>query len=422
MRTISALLFMAAVAACTFGGDALGQDLEGQLRVGSGVEPDPHGISATVGKDLGPHTVWVGDRLFRHSILFDGDTRNALGMLDTTWSLAGVTPHTSLERGEFYVIEPIYARGMRGPRTDVVSVYDARTLEFSAEIVLPTLREEAGHGVALSALLDDERFLVIVNMIPAASVTIVDLEKRRFVTEIETAGCTQVYPVGARRFGMLCGDGTAVAVDLGDRGELVGMKRTKKFFDAVSAPVSTKGARDRTRWLFASFDGYLQEIDFAPSKPEAVARWSLLTDAERDAGWTTGGKQHLAVHAATRRLYALVHQGGPGSHKDAGSEIWTYDLDTRERLGSIAVPSLLPAFLRPVIGLEAGSWSQRLLGFLLPNLGAHSIVVTQDDDPLMFVRHDEIGAIGVVDLGSEEHIGDIEESGISGGLMTVVVP
>lgn len=421
MRSIGALLFIAVVGAAVGGSavDTGAQDLEGQIRVGSGVEPDPHGVSATVREVLGPHTVWVGDRLLRHSILFDGDTRNALAMLDTTWSLAGVTPHTSHTRGEFYVIEPIYARGMRGPRTDIVSVYDARTLEFEAEIVLPTLREEAGHGVALSAVLDDERFLVVVNMIPAASVTVVDLEKRRFVTEIETAGCTQVYPAGARRFGMLCGDGTALAVDLGQHGELTGMKRTKKFFDAVDAPVSTKGARDGSRWLFASFDGYIQEIDFTPAKPEAIARWSLLADSERSAGWTTGGKQHLAIHTADRRLYSLVHKGGPGSHKDAGSEIWTYDLDARERLGTIRVPSLLPAFLRPIIGLEAGSLSDRMLGLVLPNLGAHSIVVTQDDEPLMFVRHDEVGAIGIVDLTSEEHVGDIEESGISGGLMTI---
>jgi methylamine dehydrogenase heavy chain len=419
MNKSIALLFIAGSIFGALASPCLSQDLEGQLDVGANVDPDPHGISATLAEELGPHTVWIGDRLFRHSILFDGDTGNALGMLDTTWSLGGVTPHTSHGRGEFYVIEPIYGRGMRGPRTDYITIYDSETMELTGEIVLPTIREEAGHGVAQSALLDDERFLVILNTLSAASVTVVDMETRRFVTEIESAGCSMVYPVSAHRFGMLCGDGSALAVDIGDRGQLIGLKRTKKFFDSVNAPVSGKGARDGARWLFSSFDGHLHEVDFEPSKPEAVAHWSLLTDAEREAGWTTGGKQHLAVHQSNRRLYSLVHKGGPGSHKDAGTEIWTYDLDTRERVGKFEIPSLLPAFLRPVIGIEVGTWSDRLLSVLLPNLGAHSIVVTQDEKPLMFVRHEEVGAVGVVDAITGEHIADIEESGITGGLMTV---
>jgi methylamine dehydrogenase heavy chain len=419
MKTLSASIFTFGVAITFAASSVNGQNLEGAVQVGAGVEPDPHGISTTIRPELGPHVLWAGDRLFRHSILFDGDTGAALGMLDTTWSLGGVTPHTSHRRGEFHVIEPIYSHGMRGERTDYVTTYDSETLAITNEIALPTLREEAGHGVALSALLDDERFLVIVNMIPAASVTVVDLDRRRFAAEIETAGCSLVYPAGPRRFGMLCGDGTALAVDLTDYGKLANVRRTNKFFDAVRTPVSGKGARDGTRWVYASFDGYLHEVDFGKSIPHARERWSLLSDSERSSGWTTGGKQHLAIHKASRRLYALVHKKSAGSHKDAGSEIWTYDLDSRERVGSIEVPSLLPAFLRPLLGLETDSWAYKLLGVLLPNLGAHSIVVTQDTEPLMFLRHEEVGAIGVVDVTTGEHIANIEEAGITGGLMTI---
>jgi methylamine dehydrogenase heavy chain len=395
------------------------QDLEGQVHVGADVTPDPHGISAEIRPDLGPHTIWVADRLFRHSILFDGDTGNALGMVDTTWSIGGITPYTSHTRSEFYVLEPIYAHGNRGKRTDYVTIYDAQTLEVSGDIELPTLKEETAHSVALSDVLDDERFLVITNMIPASSVTVVDLAERRFVAEIETAGCTQVYPVGARRFGMLCGDGTAIAVDLDDDGKLSGMKRSKKFFNAVDEPVSDKGTRDAKRWLFASFDGYLHEVDFEPQTPQVTDRWSLTTERERNAGWRSGGKQHLAVHTESRRLYALMHKGGPGSHKDPGHEIWTFDLDERKRVGTIDVPSLLPAFLRPVLEIPRESLWHKFLKLTLPNLGAHSIVVTQDTEALLFVRHDAVGAIGVVDAASGQLLSNIEESGISGGLMTV---
>jgi len=392
---------------------------EAASEVAGEIEGDPHGVVAELPSAVGPHVVWAGDRLFRHSILFDGDTGAAFGMVDITWTLGGITPHTSHRRGEVYVIEPVYTRGHRGTRTDYITIYDAKTLAYTAEIPLPTHAAETGSGVGLSALLDDERFLVILDQVPATSVTVVDLERRRFAGEIETAGCSLVYPVGPRRFGMLCSDGAALLVELDDQGHAARKVRSDKFFDTVADPLSEKGVRDGERWLFASYEGYLHEVDFSGQAPRAVARWSLLDDSERKATWRVGGTQHLALHRSTRRLYSLMHQGGPGTHKDAGSEIWVYDIDRRERIGTIDVPSLMPAFIRPVIGVEAGSFTDRLLHLVLPNLGAHSLAVTQDDHPLLFLRHGEIGAIGVVDALTGEHLRDIEEAGIGGGMMTV---
>ena len=71
------------------------------------VAQDPHGVVESVRPELGPHALWVGDRLFRHSILFDGDSGQALGMVDITWTLGGVAPHTSHSRREVYVVEPV---------------------------------------------------------------------------------------------------------------------------------------------------------------------------------------------------------------------------------------------------------------------------------------------------------------------------
>lgn len=420
-HTLAALLtaVLAATAICSTA--AVGIALEQDITVDEDapIVPDPHGLTSELREEIGPHAVWVADRMFRHSILFDGDTGDALGMLDITWSLGGVTPHTSLERGEFYVVEPTYARGQRGKRTDFVTIYDAKTLSVVDEIALASLSAEAGHGVALSALLDDGRFLVILNQTPANSVSIVNVEERRYVGDIQTAGCSLVYPVGPRRFGMLCGNGTAVAIDLNDDGSGADLQRSEPFFDTLEDPLIAKGARDGSRWMFASFDGYLHEVDFGNGIPKLVGRWSLLSDSERDATWRVGGNQCLALHVGKRRLYALVHKGGPGSHKDAGSEVWVYDVETKKRIETIDVPSLLPAFLRPVLGIEAGSFTDSLMYMLLPNLGAHSIVVTQDDEPLMFVRHGEVGAIAVLDAVSGDHVRDIEESGPTGGTMRV---
>jgi methylamine dehydrogenase heavy chain len=384
-----------------------------------GIEGDPHGVVAELPSDVGPHVVWAGDRLFRHSILFDGDSGNALGMVDITWTLGGITPHTSHRRGEVYVIEPVYSRGHRGTRTDYVTIYDAKTLTYVAEIPLPTHAAETGSGIGMSALLDDERFLVILDQLPATSVTVVDLERRRFASDVETAGCSLVYPVGARRFAMLCSDGVVLMVELDDDGRVQRKVRSQKFFDTVADPLSEKGVRDGNRWLFASYEGYLHEVAFSGPVPRAVASWSLLDDSERKASWRVGGTQHLALHRATRRLYSLVHKGGPGTHKDAGTEIWVYDVDRRARIGTIDPPSLMPAFIEPVIGVEAGSFTDRMLHWVLPNLGVHSLAVTQDDHPLLFLRHGEIGAIGVVDALTGEHLRDITEAGIGGGMMTV---
>ena len=41
--------------------------------------------------------------------------------------------------------------------------------------------------------------------------------------------------------------------------------------------------------------------------------------------------QHLSVHAASGRLYSLMHVGGEYSHKDPGTEVWVYDLETPQR-------------------------------------------------------------------------------------------
>ena len=54
--------------------------------------------------------------------------------------------------------------------------------------------------MANSELTDDERFLLIYNFNPAQSVTVVDTKTRKFVGEIETAGCALVYPTGPRSF------------------------------------------------------------------------------------------------------------------------------------------------------------------------------------------------------------------------------
>ena len=80
----------------------------------------------------------------------------------------------------------------------------------------------------------------------------------------------------------------------------------------------------------ASFEGLLHTVDVSGSELVFGEPWSLLTDADRREDWRIGGAQHLAVHEGSGRLFSLVHQGGVDTHKQAGSELWVYDLAARE--------------------------------------------------------------------------------------------
>ena len=130
-------------------------------RVAADVEPDEHGQIAVLPAASGAHWLWVPDRILRHATLFDGDTGRALGTLDGSFSLSGPAPLFSARRKEIYVLDPVYARGHRGERKDYVSVYDATTLAFRAEIEIPPRSASIGRtnaGSRLGGVISCTRF------------------------------------------------------------------------------------------------------------------------------------------------------------------------------------------------------------------------------------------------------------------------
>jgi methylamine dehydrogenase heavy chain len=156
----------------------------------------------------GAHRIWVPDRIWHHSVLFDGDTAHVIGMVDAPY--ATVTPKLPMHahhRGEIYSVDLAYSRGDRGERVDFITIYDDRTLSVTGEILLPTHTGDANSSIAYAALLDGERFVASFNQFPIASVSITDVEKRRFVGEVTITGCAGVFPTGERSFATLCGDG-----------------------------------------------------------------------------------------------------------------------------------------------------------------------------------------------------------------------
>ena len=383
------------------------------------VEPEPIGQVATL-PPAHPHWVWVPDRLLRHSLLFDGDSGEVLATLDNpSSSLSPRPPLLSRSRNELYSVDFAYARATRGERTDYVTLYDAETLLPAGEILLPRRTSESNAALGHVALLDDESSLLVFSQFPVPTATVVDLEGRRVTDEITIGGCAGLYPVDDASFATLCGDGTVVLHRLTPERRLAERIPSDRFFDVVEDPAFMAAGRSGSRWIFVTFEGRVIPIDFGSGAPRVEEAWSLLDERDRAEKWRPGGLQHVAVHRETNTLFVVMHQGGPSTHKDAGPEIWRFDLSSRERAGRIEVPNFAASFLAPMLELEADSFAESVLHWVVPRPGAHSIAVSQDAEPLLFVRHAEIGVVAVMDPESGEHVRTLEQAGLFGPTLGV---
>jgi methylamine dehydrogenase heavy chain len=298
--------------------------------------------AVTLAVPASKHWVWVNDFVFPHmadgmAYLVDGDSGRYLGTLSTGYGFARL--NLSRDGKVIYSPETYFSRGTRGKRTDVVTVYDAATLEASGEIAIPAKRSSNLPMMANSVLTDDDRFLLIYNFNPSQGVSVVDTKARKFVREIETPGCALVYPTGARSFFSVCGDGSLLLVELDDSGA-GRQKRTQPVFDLKGDPVTEKAVRIGKTWYFVSFAGRIYPLEVGPQQAVPGAPWWLTTEAERKAGWRPGGVQQLAVNGAKSRLYAIMHRGGTETHKDPGKDVWVYDIPTRQRVQQIALKGL----------------------------------------------------------------------------------
>jgi methylamine dehydrogenase heavy chain len=309
-----------------------------------------------------------------------------LGMLSTGISFTGIVAPKA--GGVIYSPEIYFERGTRGTRTDVVTIYDAARLQPVGEIVIPPKRASIIPMAAAQALTDDDRFLLIYNFTPAQSVTVVDTHARKFVGEIETAGCALVYPTGPRSFFSICGDGALLVTTLTDAGTVARSTRTASFIDVLKDPLSEKGVRRGDTWLFASFEGVLHPLRTTATGVETQPTWPLFTPQELARHWRTGGLQHLAVHGSSGRLFAIVHQGGPETREDLGEQVWVYAVASRKRVQTIT--------MRNKVG---------------------SIQVSQDARPLLFGCSMESNRLDIYDATSGKYLRTVESLGQTPSLL-----
>jgi len=244
----------------------------------------------------------------------------------------------SAKRREHYVAETFFSRGGRGgERTDVVAIYDPATLTVIDEVVIPAKRMGGNPKRIAINLTNDQQFLLVYNFTPAQSVSVIDLDKREFVGEINIPGCAFVIPTGKRGFSSLCSNGSITTVELTRSGKLQKSHRSKPVIDVNDDPVFEGYGQVGAVGYFPTFLGNLLPIDLSGRSAQPQPIWSLLNEAERSAGWRPGGALPI-ISDASDALYILMHPDGrEGTHKDGGSEVWVYDPETRSRQRKITL-------------------------------------------------------------------------------------
>jgi len=284
---------------------------------------------------------------------------------------------------------------VRGTREDVLTIVDMNNLTTKAEIDIPDKTATLSFRNHIG-LLGDGRHVVIFNMTPAQSVSIVDVVDQRFVGEISTPGCAIIMPTGIDGFMMMCGDGTLQYIGIGPDGAEATRVRSKPFFSVDEDPVIDKPMRTAEGWIMISYEGLAYQVVVDNGKMDISEPWSLLSDEDREAKWRPGGDQPFAVHRESGWLYVLMHQGGTDTHYQAGSEIWVYDIEKKRRVDKLS------------IGDDENA----------DNTASH-ILISQEAHPKLYF-YDKEKHLQIYDGIQLRHLRTIEEPGRGPGLLQIL--
>ena len=343
-------------------------------------------------EQMQPHWVWLNDLSFDRmldgrSYLVDADSGRMLGMVSGGYGHA--TLMIAPDARSFAVPSLFYSRGTRGTRTDVVTFYAIKDLAPGQEIEIPAKRFNGMPFLASAPVMPGGRFGLIYNFTPAQSLTVIDMTHRSTVGEYDTPGCGLAFPTSPTDFFLICSDGTLQAASLGANGAVTLGKATAKPMFAADDPATEKAVYTGREWLFFTFAGKVIPVRQAgAAAPIVGASWSLT--GKDESGWRPGGVQTAAYHAGSGRLYVLMHQGGPSTHKDPGTEIWVYDVAKRQRVQRIALET-----------------------------PATSVAVSGDGKPLLYLVALGETALRVLDAGTGKPLRRIDGFGPT---MTVIQP
>ena len=278
--------------------------------------------------------------------MLDGANLAFKGMLES--GFAGMMV-AAPRRNKVYVATTFYERLTRGKRTDVIQVFDDRTLKVVDEIPIPSVRAQALTYRNLFQPSSNGELLFVQNATPATSFTVVDLNtKSQF--ETPDAGCYGIYPAltNPLRFATLCGDGTAVTYTIASDRRSALRKAGPQFFEPQADALFSHAERDHDAYVFLSYKGELVRVSV---EGETAAMLDMVVVALRELGaWAPGGYQPFAFDANKGVAYILMHDNAKeGSHKNPSAEIWTYDLRAKRLLARSPQPiSHRSRSLRPI--------------------------------------------------------------------------
>jgi methylamine dehydrogenase heavy chain len=271
---------------------------------------------------------YAGDRIELRNV--GSDSREVKGQLQARDSS---TLLIADKRPEIYVADTVWSRGVRGTRTDFITIYDSQSWNPVGEIVLPGAKRALITAMeGMFAFTDDQRMALVFDFTPASSVTVVDLVKRKPLGDVEIPGCSLVYPSGSRGFSTLCSSGTLLTVRLDANGAVAGRSESKAFNPLDTDPLFTASATVGGVRYFPSLHGRVQPIDMRNDDVQVLPDWPLVTAAERAADWRPSGWQVVTGDGA-KLLYVVMQPGAhEGTHKDPGTEVWVYNVAAKARV------------------------------------------------------------------------------------------
>ena len=372
---------------------------------------------ASLGDHVGKGWFWVGGNRAPSQIdgrffLFD-EQGKMLGQLNN-----GFWPNSILaakQGDDIYAAETYFARGVRGERTDVVTVYDGKTLLAKREVRLPPKRATILSSTGLETLSDDGRFMLVFNYTPAQSLSVVDVTNSRFITEIETPGCASMYPAGNRDFYLICGDGGLLHLRLGDDGQPTLKERVAPLFDPIKDFLITAASRNGNLWYFVSRQQNVYAIEMTASGAKVTAKWSMLTESERKKDWRYSGVQTTAIHRASNRLYVLMHEGDEKTNQEPGTEVWVFDLKTQKKISSISMDEQTLS----IAVSQAETPKLYTIDFIvpMPYLAMLWVYLTQGTDGIYRVMQQ---AVSIYDTGNGKRLQHVR--GLPAGYLNTIVP
>lgn len=288
----------------------------------------------------------------------------------------------SKTRGELYILETFHKRGWRGPKEDVLAIYDKETLSIKKDLDWPKAnRMQALPERYNMALSPDEKLLYAANFDPAASFNVVDLDAQAVVAQIGTPGCVLTYPVGKRSVASICSNGAMLTTVLNEDGTLKSQSRGEPFFDTDDTPVFEHAVYVDGIAYFPSFKGLLHSFDMRGETAEYLGSWDMLSEQDKAGNWRPSGLGLNDFDDAGLIYTIFQPDGREGTQTHGGTQVRVYDPVKKQLVRTIETPG----------------W-------------AISIAVSRGDNPLLVVTNGDLN-LDVFDAKTGAHVQTVADFG-----------